>query len=103
MGGEESPVKLLVSPEAAEDVAEAWLWYWRQDPAVAGRFRMAFDEAADRVVEAPEEHQVIYRGTRRVILRRFPFGLYFRVHNDTLVVVACMHLRRAPSRWRART
>ena len=44
----------------------------------------------------------VQRNTRRALLRRFPYGIYCRIYPDTIVIVACMHGRRDPKRWRAR-
>jgi toxin ParE1/3/4 len=39
---------------------------------------------------------------RRVALRRFPFGLIYRVRNATVQIVAVAHRRRWPGYWRRR-
>jgi len=33
----------------------------------------------------------------------FPYAMYFRVYDEVVVVVACMHGRRNPRRWQVRT
>lgn len=50
----------------------------------------------------PEIFPVVHRQTRRALLRRFPYGLYYRIVDDQIVVVACMHGRRNPRRWQSR-
>jgi hypothetical protein len=35
-------------------------------------------------------------------LRRFPYGLFYRILPDALVVLACFHARRDPRRWQER-
>jgi len=46
----------------------------------------------------PEAYAVIQRSTRRVLLPRFPYGLYYRVLEQNVVVVACIHGKRHPRR-----
>jgi plasmid stabilization system protein ParE len=36
------------------------------------------------------------------LLRRFPYGIYYRIYPDSIVIVACMHGRRDPKRWQSR-
>jgi plasmid stabilization system protein ParE len=43
------------------------------------------------------------RGARRTLIRRFPFGIYYRTEKDGIVVVAVMHGSRSPRRWQRRT
>jgi hypothetical protein len=35
-------------------------------------------------------------------MRRFPYAMYFRIYDEGVVVVACMHGRRNPRRWQVR-
>ena len=39
---------------------------------------------------------------RRFPLRRFPFGLIYRVEGDTLRILALAHRRQRPGFWRGR-
>jgi plasmid stabilization system protein ParE len=96
-------VTLVIDLDAVADVEAAYLWYMRRDPLIAAKFRAAFNAAVARAVEQPESYEVLYRGARRVILHRFPYGVFYRIEGKTVVVIACMHLTRAPSAWRSRT
>ena len=32
-------------------------------------------------------------------LRKFPYGLHYRVIDDKVSVLACLHFRRSPEHW----
>lgn len=67
-------------------------------------FLAALRSTLDRVVTHPEAFAVVHRATRRALVpRRFPYGLFYRIYGDTIVVVACMHAKRSPQRWRRRS
>lgn len=36
---------------------------------------------------------------RRVLLRRFPYAVFFEVHGSDVVVLACPHTARDPEEW----
>ena len=36
---------------------------------------------------------------RRVFLHRFPYAVYYRVDQDVIDVLACLHDARAPETW----
>ena len=55
----------------------------------------------ESLVTYPEHFPVVYRLTRRVSLRRFPYSLFYRIIDDQVIVVACMHGRRHPRRWQS--
>jgi len=89
-------LKLIVEPEAEADAAAAVAWYEARSVDAAIAFLEAFREAAIRALEQPLSYEVRERGLRRVPLQRFPYGLYFLVADDSVVVVACFHARRDP-------
>jgi hypothetical protein len=50
----------------------------------------------------PLRQTVIFRDMGRLLLRRFPYAVFYRVYPSAIVVVACMHGRRDPLRWKQR-
>jgi plasmid stabilization system protein ParE len=67
---------------------------------------MEFGEAVDglvaRIVANPLAFQRAYKETRRAVLARFPYAIYYRIAGDDIVVQA-VHGRQHPSRWRRRS
>ena len=45
---------------------------------------------------------MVQRDIRRQLLKRFPYGLFYRLIHDQVVVVACFHAKRSPGVWRSR-
>jgi plasmid stabilization system protein ParE len=39
---------------------------------------------------------------RRAILRRFPYGVFFRTTTDEIIILGVIHGRRHPRQWRSR-
>jgi plasmid stabilization system protein ParE len=95
-------MQLLVRPAAAADVEEAYLWYKRQRAGLGEEFLAAVETALVDIVAHPTTYPMIHRDARRVLLRRFPYAIFYRVYGEVVVVLACMHGRRDPSRWKAR-
>ncbi len=93
---------LIFRPAAAADVEETYDWYESQQTGLGEEFLQAVREIIRSVEAHPEQYPVIHRKTRRALLRRFPYGLYYRGYEDRIVIVACMHGRRSPRRWRSR-
>jgi len=50
----------------------------------------------------PRRAQKIYGPIRRVVLRRFPYLLWFVVEGEAVVILACTHGKRSRSFIRAR-
>jgi len=95
-------MQCIVRPAAAADIDEAFLWYQTQRPGLGHEFLAAADTLIDAIAEHPLRYPVVRRNIRRALLRRFPYAIYFRIYDDVIVVVACMHGRRNPRRWQVR-
>lgn len=50
----------------------------------------------------PEAYAIIHRNTRRILLPRFPYGLYYRMTEECILIVACIHAKRHSRAWRFR-
>ena len=94
--------QLRVRPEAEADALEAALWYEAERPGLGAEFLQATRTAFRRIEEAPLQFPVVFRETRRAILHRFPFGVFFTLENDVPTIVAIVHLHRHPSSWEGR-
>lgn len=88
--------------EAAADVLLARDWYDARRPGLGDSFVDSLEHIVDLVAELPEAFPEIAVGLRRALLSRFPYALYYRLDGDVIDVVACLHTRQSPSRWRSR-
>ena len=92
---------LIIRPEAEMDLAEARAWY-EQHTGQGREFLLCVEEALDRVRLLPEAYREVAPGVRRVIVRRFPHGVYYRVDQDQIAVIAFYHCKRSPRGWKKR-
>jgi plasmid stabilization system protein ParE len=60
------------------------------------------DLAMERIQEAPRQWPRYLGGTRRYMLRRFPFFVVFRELDDRMQILAVAHGRRRPGYWLGR-
>jgi plasmid stabilization system protein ParE len=54
-------------------------------------FLASVAEALLRLEENPENFPDYYRGFRRVLTRRFPYKLFFRIEGDAVIVFRILH------------
>ena len=95
-------MKTVVRAPAAADIESAFQWYRLKRTGLGHEFLQALRAAMSAVAENPEAYPVLHRSTRRIRLRRFPYGLFYRLYPGVIVIVACMHARRDPVRWKRR-
>ena len=90
------------TPEADAELTEARQWYAHQRQDLDLEFMECIDEALSRVVRRPNLYPIVYRNLRRVVVRRFPFAVFYEVTADEIQVIAVFHSRRNPERWKSR-
>ena len=90
------------TPEANEDLLEARVWYDKISPKLGERFALAVEATVEAVAQHPLQFPVVYRSRRRAGVRRFPYGIFFEMQDNRIVVIACFHGRRNPRRWQSR-
>ena len=94
--------RLVAEPRADLDVAAAYQWYESERPGLGRQFLDQLEAAYDRIAQDPVGYQDLESGIRRVLLRRFPYAVYFAVESDVVVVLAVLHVSRNPAEWQRR-
>ena len=94
--------RLVVRPEAQLDAEEAALWYDSQQVGLGDRFLEELDELLVRVAENPKQFPEIGSGTRRGLMHRFPYAVYFLIDEASSIVIMVLHQSRNPNTWKLR-
>jgi plasmid stabilization system protein ParE len=87
---------------ARVEFAEAVLYYETQRTGLRDEFAAEVQHTIERIMQSPEAWSLLSRRSRRCPTNRFPYGIIYQVRGDTLLIIAVMHLQRAPLSWRSR-
>lgn len=93
---------LIIRPEAENDLAEAHGWYEEQLLGLGSEFLNEVQAALKRIELNPEAYARLRGKLRRVLVRRFPYGVFYLVERERIVVVAVLHASRDPRLWQRR-
>jgi len=94
--------RFIVRPLAEADLETAARWYEEEQPGLAKRFLQDVARSFARLRERPLQFPMVAGDVCRALMHAFPYAIYFRVSNETIVVLAVLHLRRNPRIWQAR-
>lgn len=89
---------LEILEEAEADIIEAHDWYESRRKGLGADFELCIEEALSRIYQNPEAYPIWYRKTRRFILTRFPYGIFYRIRNDIIYIVAVYSFKRKPTK-----
>jgi toxin ParE1/3/4 len=90
------------SKEARQEFLAQLSYYAAGNPRSAVQFRQAIEAAVNRAVEFPNAGTPLRHQVRRVLVRRFPFSVIYRLEGDEIVVYAVAHHAREPGYWESR-
>jgi len=93
-------IEFLAAAEA--ELLEAVEYYNQQCEGLGFEFAAEIRRTLERIARYPEAWAPLSRRTRRCRTNRFPYGVIYQMREKTILVVAVMHLGRAPDSWRSR-
>lgn len=86
-------------PDADREVDEIIGYYDSIEDSLGDEFFRELHNAITRVLRLPDAWQMIWPSARRCLLSRFPYQLVYQERADGILIVAVMHLHRAPNYW----
>ena len=90
--------------DASKEYDAAFDWYLERSDDAALGFDAEVNRAIGLIVESPQRWPIGPHGTRRFLLRRFPFFLIYRERTPVEIqIVAVAHTSRKPGYWKHRT
>jgi plasmid stabilization system protein ParE len=92
-------VKLDLHPDARAELVSAAAWYFERNESAAMLFVDAVATANADIKRAPDRWPLHILGTRRKLLRRFPYAIIYRIEPKRILVVAVAHTHRQPGYW----
>jgi plasmid stabilization system protein ParE len=100
-------MKLRIEVEAEDELREAMVWYDSQQAGLGLDLLAEVDDGIQRILRDPHRFANLEsvpeeRAVRRLLLRRFPYGVIYEVLKDEIHVLAIAHNRRKPGYWRSR-
>lgn len=95
-------MRLIYHPDAEMEVVEAVRFYEGREPGLGDRFLRDFDVSIAAILEAPHRWRVVEDDVRRFLMRRFPYGIYYRREGEDLRILVVKHHSRHPDYWRYR-
>ena len=97
--------RLIIRPEAEADLTDAALWYDSREPGLGLELLSEVHSAIARALNSPDSFTRVRRNppVRRVLIRRFPFRVFYINRRDAIVVFAVVHAARHDRTWKHRT
>ena len=83
-------MNVRLTKAATADIEKAATWSEAQAEGLGTKFLDRVLETIDKIVENPKAYAAVIQDVRLATVRKFPYGLWFRVAGD-VIVIACLH------------
>ena len=93
---------VLIRPEAELDIQDAYQFYEQRSQGLGSEFVRSVDECFSKIGRNPMAYPIVHHQIRRALIRKFPYGIFYFIEGDTIVVIACFHAKRDAKRWQER-
>jgi len=89
-------------PDARVELFESPLFYEARQTHLGSKFLIAVEACQNIVQKQPALGSPFDSGTRRLMVKGFPFQLIYKEFDDVVLVVAVAHCSRKPGYWKDR-
>jgi plasmid stabilization system protein ParE len=89
-------------PAAKQDIADAFAWYEQQSLGLGLEFLWRVEATAVSIQRYPAMYPAVLADYRRALVRRFPYGIFYEVEPERIVIYAVFHCSQDPDKWKAR-
>jgi plasmid stabilization system protein ParE len=85
---------VLIGKRALKHIQQIFDWYENEQVQLGYKFIDDIDLTFGTIALFPNAGIKSYAKTRKMMLRKFPFNVYYRVHQKRIIILAVLHQRR---------
>jgi hypothetical protein len=90
-------MKIKILASADRDLIDGYRFYERQAEGLGSYFLDSLFSDIDSLAIYAGVHSIFFDKYNRLLSRRFPFAIYYRIKNETVFVHAVLDCRRSPA------
>lgn len=91
-------MRVKISEDALQDLRDGYVFYEAQETGLGDYFAACLRADIESLKVYGRIHRIVYRDYRRLLSRVFPYGIFYTMEADCVVVWAAIDLRRDP-KW----
>ena len=88
---------VLILAEAELDIDNAFIWYELNQIGLGKKFYESLDKSVYFIQNRPLGCAEMYKGVRRFVIKKFPYGIYYKVNveHQKIQIIAVIHFSRS--------
>jgi len=94
--------RIELSDDAELDFDQSYKYYAKESKQLAQKFYNEVNDSFHKITENPESQPIADFDTRKYVLKKFPFVVYYMIRLCIIRVIAIFHSSRNPEVWKNR-
>jgi len=90
-------MKIKIVESAKEDLREGYYFYESQEAGLGDFFRESLYSDIESLKLYLGIHSIHFGKYHRLLAKRFPFAIYYRIKNKDIIIYAILDCRRDPA------
>ena len=90
-------MRIKILPSSSQDLIDGYWFYEKQSKDLGSYFLDTLFSDIDSLAIYAGIHPIYFDKYNRLLSKRFPFAIYYRIKNDTAFVYAILDCRRSPA------
>lgn len=82
--------------EARLDMIQAHNWYETKNKNLGKVFELSIEKSLNENSLLPKASPIWYKSIRRYVVDKFPYGLFYLVKNEIIIIVAVFAFKQNP-------
>jgi toxin ParE1/3/4 len=91
-----------IRPEAEEDLKEAYSYFEQCKSGLGADLILCIEDSLSKISRNLDQDPKIHKTLHRALVRRFLYGVFYKIHGDIVIVFAIMHCPIKPNKWISR-
>jgi toxin ParE1/3/4 len=96
--------QVIILSDAEQDIDNAYIWYEQKQIGLGDSFYNSVNNSVNFISNNPVSFREIHKDVRRFVIRKFPFGVYYRlnIEKKEIQIIAVIHFKRSSKILRKR-
>lgn len=90
-------MRIQILESASQDLKDGYRFYEKQEKNIGHYFLDSLYSDIDSLIIYGGIHPIVFEVYHRMLSKRFPFAVYYRIHEDVVSIYAILDCRRSPA------
>jgi toxin ParE1/3/4 len=91
--------RIKFSKEAVHEFRDSVEWYESKAEGLGLRFTDELDITVERIKLSFDLYPKVVEDIRKIQVNKFPYSIFYKIENDTLIILRVFHNKRKPLEW----